>query len=159
MMHYNEYREIRATRGWDRWGRAVHRWTETGVPGTAAITMAEEEDRARTRWMHRGQPPLPATRKQSPSATLVKSKGNGSRKMNRESTLLSDSSLMVQGSFVESDSGEKTQNSTFNISPISIFLISRKLCSFSRSRERFGEVHAKQWWDTNRDRIQAQYLS
>ncbi|KAL0324126.1 UNVERIFIED_CONTAM: protein Brevis radix-like 1 [Sesamum calycinum] len=26
------------------------------------------------------------------------------------------------------------------------------------SREKFGEVHAKLWWETNRDRIQAQYL-
>ncbi|KAL1569237.1 protein Brevis radix-like 1 [Salvia divinorum] len=35
----------------------------------------------------------------------------------------------------------------------------RELRRVRFSRERFGEVHAKQWWDTNRDRIQAQYLS
>lgn len=26
------------------------------------------------------------------------------------------------------------------------------------SREMFGEVHAKLWWESNRERIQAQYL-
>jgi len=26
------------------------------------------------------------------------------------------------------------------------------------SRERFGEVNAKTWWEDNRERIQAQYL-
>lgn len=26
------------------------------------------------------------------------------------------------------------------------------------SRERFGEVNAKTWWEENRERIQAQYL-
>lgn len=35
----------------------------------------------------------------------------------------------------------------------------RELRRVRFSREKFGEVHAKQWWDTNRDRIQAQYLS
>ncbi|CDY29916.1 BnaC05g29200D [Brassica napus] len=25
-------------------------------------------------------------------------------------------------------------------------------------RERFGEVHAKTWWEQNRERIQTQYL-
>ncbi|PIN02684.1 hypothetical protein CDL12_24799 [Handroanthus impetiginosus] len=34
----------------------------------------------------------------------------------------------------------------------------RELRRVRFSRERFGEVHAKKWWETNRDRIQAQYL-
>ncbi|KAK4490841.1 hypothetical protein RD792_001556 [Penstemon davidsonii] len=34
----------------------------------------------------------------------------------------------------------------------------RELRRVRFSREKFGEVHAKQWWETNRDRIQAQYL-
>ncbi|KAL0407986.1 UNVERIFIED_CONTAM: protein Brevis radix-like 1 [Sesamum radiatum] len=34
----------------------------------------------------------------------------------------------------------------------------RELRRVRFSRERFGEVNAKQWWETNRDRIQAQYL-
>ncbi|KAI3453880.1 hypothetical protein Pfo_010543 [Paulownia fortunei] len=35
----------------------------------------------------------------------------------------------------------------------------RELRRVRFSREKFGEVHAKHWWETNRDRIQAQYLS
>ncbi|XP_039069336.1 protein BREVIS RADIX-like [Hibiscus syriacus] len=35
---------------------------------------------------------------------------------------------------------------------------SRELRRVRFSRERFGEVNAKQWWEENRDRIQAQYL-
>ncbi|KAL8498634.1 hypothetical protein ACS0TY_021829 [Phlomoides rotata] len=35
----------------------------------------------------------------------------------------------------------------------------RELRRVRFSREKFGEVHAKGWWETNRDRIQAQYLS
>ncbi|KAL6533655.1 hypothetical protein OROHE_013488 [Orobanche hederae] len=34
----------------------------------------------------------------------------------------------------------------------------RELRRVRFSREKFGEVHAKMWWETNRDRIQAQYL-
>ncbi|KAK6158477.1 hypothetical protein DH2020_005791 [Rehmannia glutinosa] len=34
----------------------------------------------------------------------------------------------------------------------------RELRRVRFSREKFGEVHAKLWWETNRDRIQAQYL-
>ncbi|KAF7139227.1 hypothetical protein RHSIM_Rhsim07G0138400 [Rhododendron simsii] len=34
----------------------------------------------------------------------------------------------------------------------------RELRRVRFSRERFGEVHAKVWWEQNRDRIQAQYL-
>ncbi|GKV10592.1 hypothetical protein SLEP1_g21934 [Rubroshorea leprosula] len=34
----------------------------------------------------------------------------------------------------------------------------RELRRVRFSRERFGEVHAKQWWEDNRERIQAQYL-
>ncbi|XP_073119008.1 protein BREVIS RADIX-like isoform X2 [Henckelia pumila] len=34
----------------------------------------------------------------------------------------------------------------------------RELRRVRFSRERFGEVHAKLWWETNRDRIQSQYL-
>lgn len=34
----------------------------------------------------------------------------------------------------------------------------RELRRVRFSRERFGEVHAKQWWEENRERIQAQYL-
>ncbi|KZV45248.1 protein BREVIS RADIX [Dorcoceras hygrometricum] len=34
----------------------------------------------------------------------------------------------------------------------------RELRRVRFSREKFGEVHAKLWWDSNRDRIQAQYL-
>ncbi|KAK8657937.1 hypothetical protein V6N13_036154 [Hibiscus sabdariffa] len=35
---------------------------------------------------------------------------------------------------------------------------SRELRRVRFSRERFGEVNAKQWWEENRERIQAQYL-
>ncbi|XP_051151703.1 protein Brevis radix-like 1 [Andrographis paniculata] len=35
----------------------------------------------------------------------------------------------------------------------------RELRRVRFSRERFGEMHAKLWWETNRDRIQSQYLS
>ncbi|XP_051137101.1 protein Brevis radix-like 1 [Andrographis paniculata] len=35
----------------------------------------------------------------------------------------------------------------------------RELRRVRFSREKFGEVHAKHWWETNRDRIQNQYLS
>ncbi|XP_022945535.1 protein BREVIS RADIX-like [Cucurbita moschata] len=35
---------------------------------------------------------------------------------------------------------------------------SRELRRVRFSRERFGEVNAKQWWEQNRERIQAQYL-
>ncbi|KAL9267748.1 BREVIS RADIX-like protein [Drosera capensis] len=35
---------------------------------------------------------------------------------------------------------------------------SRELRRVRFSRERFGEVHAKLWWERNRERIQAQYL-
>ncbi|KAH7863174.1 hypothetical protein Vadar_014258 [Vaccinium darrowii] len=34
----------------------------------------------------------------------------------------------------------------------------RELRRVRFSREKFGEVHAKVWWEQNRDRIQAQYL-
>ncbi|CAI0556216.1 unnamed protein product [Linum tenue] len=34
----------------------------------------------------------------------------------------------------------------------------RELRRVRFSRERFGEVHAKSWWEENRDRIQSQYL-
>nr|GEU93635.1 hypothetical protein [Tanacetum cinerariifolium] len=34
----------------------------------------------------------------------------------------------------------------------------RELRRVRFSREKFGEVHAKQWWEQNRDRIQTQYL-
>ncbi|KAF7809430.1 protein BREVIS RADIX [Senna tora] len=34
----------------------------------------------------------------------------------------------------------------------------RELRRVRFSRERFGEVHAKNWWEENRERIQAQYL-
>ncbi|KAJ0259753.1 Protein Brevis radix-like 1 [Hirschfeldia incana] len=34
----------------------------------------------------------------------------------------------------------------------------RELRRVKFSRERFGEVHAKTWWEQNRDRIQTQYL-
>ncbi|XP_019053147.1 PREDICTED: protein BREVIS RADIX-like isoform X2 [Nelumbo nucifera] len=34
----------------------------------------------------------------------------------------------------------------------------RELRRVRFSRERFGEVHAKMWWEENRERIQAQYL-
>ncbi|CAI9095130.1 OLC1v1030996C1 [Oldenlandia corymbosa var. corymbosa] len=34
----------------------------------------------------------------------------------------------------------------------------RELRRVRFSREKFGEVHAKLWWEANRDRIQAQYL-
>ncbi|PIN24760.1 hypothetical protein CDL12_02505 [Handroanthus impetiginosus] len=34
----------------------------------------------------------------------------------------------------------------------------RELRRVRFSREKFGEVHAKHWWETNKDRIQAQYL-
>ncbi|XP_073300065.1 protein Brevis radix-like 1 [Primulina huaijiensis] len=34
----------------------------------------------------------------------------------------------------------------------------RELRRVRFSRDKFGEVHAKLWWDSNRDRIQAQYL-
>ncbi|OMO93576.1 hypothetical protein COLO4_16844 [Corchorus olitorius] len=34
----------------------------------------------------------------------------------------------------------------------------RELRRVRFSRERFGEVNAKQWWEENRERIQAQYL-
>ncbi|GFQ07981.1 protein brevis radix [Phtheirospermum japonicum] len=34
----------------------------------------------------------------------------------------------------------------------------RELRRVRFSREKFGEVHAKLWWETNRDRIQTQYL-
>ncbi|KAI3823774.1 hypothetical protein L1987_05215 [Smallanthus sonchifolius] len=34
----------------------------------------------------------------------------------------------------------------------------RELRRVRFSREKFGEVHAKQWWEQNRDRIQSQYL-
>ncbi|KAK6117028.1 hypothetical protein DH2020_049272 [Rehmannia glutinosa] len=34
----------------------------------------------------------------------------------------------------------------------------RELRRVRFSREKFGEVHAKNWWEINRDRIQAQYL-
>ncbi|KAL3818326.1 hypothetical protein ACJIZ3_004231 [Penstemon smallii] len=34
----------------------------------------------------------------------------------------------------------------------------RELRRVRFSREKFGEVHAKLWWETNRERIQAQYL-
>ncbi|CBI37411.3 unnamed protein product, partial [Vitis vinifera] len=34
----------------------------------------------------------------------------------------------------------------------------RELRRVRFSRERFGEVHAKTWWEENRERIQAQYL-
>ncbi|XP_010518938.1 PREDICTED: protein BREVIS RADIX [Tarenaya hassleriana] len=34
----------------------------------------------------------------------------------------------------------------------------RELRRVRFSRERFGEVHAKTWWEQNRDRIQSQYL-
>ncbi|CAN8316450.1 unnamed protein product [Cochlearia groenlandica] len=34
----------------------------------------------------------------------------------------------------------------------------RELRRVRFSRERFGEVHAKTWWEQNRDRIQTQYL-
>ncbi|KAL1552698.1 protein BREVIS RADIX-like [Salvia divinorum] len=34
----------------------------------------------------------------------------------------------------------------------------RELRRVRFSREKFGEVHAKHWWETNRDRIQTQYL-
>ncbi|KAL6979972.1 hypothetical protein U1Q18_021623 [Sarracenia purpurea var. burkii] len=34
----------------------------------------------------------------------------------------------------------------------------RELRRVRFSRERFGEVHAKVWWEENRERIQAQYL-
>nr|GMD96171.1 protein Brevis radix-like 1 [Ipomoea batatas] len=34
----------------------------------------------------------------------------------------------------------------------------RELRRVRFSRERFGEVNAKTWWEQNRDRIQAQYL-
>ncbi|KAL9177338.1 hypothetical protein ABFS82_01G052600 [Erythranthe guttata] len=34
----------------------------------------------------------------------------------------------------------------------------RELRRVRFSREKFGEVHAKLWWETNRDRIQSQYL-
>ncbi|KAG8375172.1 hypothetical protein BUALT_Bualt10G0072700 [Buddleja alternifolia] len=34
----------------------------------------------------------------------------------------------------------------------------RELRRVRFSREQFGEVHAKLWWETNRDRIQTQYL-
>ncbi|KAK9277449.1 hypothetical protein L1049_006993 [Liquidambar formosana] len=34
----------------------------------------------------------------------------------------------------------------------------RELRRVRFSREKFGEVHAKQWWEENRERIQAQYL-
>ncbi|XP_042504044.1 protein Brevis radix-like 1 [Macadamia integrifolia] len=34
----------------------------------------------------------------------------------------------------------------------------RELRRVRFSRERFGEVHAKMWWEDNRERIQAQYL-
>ncbi|GLU05297.1 hypothetical protein SLE2022_224050 [Rubroshorea leprosula] len=34
----------------------------------------------------------------------------------------------------------------------------RELRRVRFSREKFGEVHAKQWWEDNRERIQAQYL-
>ncbi|KAL8054068.1 hypothetical protein ABFX02_05G113700 [Erythranthe guttata] len=46
-----------------------------------------------------------------------------------------------------------------------VFITIRQLVDGTRelrrvrfSRERFGEVHAKNWWETNKDRIQAQYL-
>ncbi|KAL8521401.1 hypothetical protein ACS0TY_011793 [Phlomoides rotata] len=46
-----------------------------------------------------------------------------------------------------------------------VYLTIRQLADGTRelrrvrfSREKFGEVHAKLWWETNRDRIQAQYL-
>ncbi|CAI9784662.1 unnamed protein product [Fraxinus pennsylvanica] len=46
-----------------------------------------------------------------------------------------------------------------------VFITIRQLADGSRelrrvrfSRERFGEVHAKLWWETNRERIQTQYL-
>ncbi|CAA0838260.1 Protein BREVIS RADIX [Striga hermonthica] len=35
----------------------------------------------------------------------------------------------------------------------------RELRRVRFSREKFGEVHAKNWWETNRERIQDQYLS
>ncbi|XP_051129806.1 protein Brevis radix-like 1 [Andrographis paniculata] len=35
----------------------------------------------------------------------------------------------------------------------------RELRRVRFSREKFGEVDAKQWWEANRDRIQSQYLS
>ncbi|KAL1532254.1 protein Brevis radix-like 1 [Salvia divinorum] len=35
----------------------------------------------------------------------------------------------------------------------------RELRRVRFSRDKFGEVHAKHWWETNRDRIQTQYLS
>lgn len=38
---------------------------------------------------------------------------------------------------------------------IYLFIYFCNICS----RERFGEVNAKQWWESNKDRIQAQYLS
>ncbi|KAI3703586.1 hypothetical protein L1987_73776 [Smallanthus sonchifolius] len=34
----------------------------------------------------------------------------------------------------------------------------RELRRVRFSREKFGEVHAKQWWEQNRERIQTQYL-
>ncbi|KAL4592922.1 hypothetical protein LXL04_005929 [Taraxacum kok-saghyz] len=34
----------------------------------------------------------------------------------------------------------------------------RELRRVRFSREKFGEVHAKQWWEQNRERIQSQYL-
>ncbi|KAE9606982.1 putative brevis radix (BRX) domain-containing protein [Lupinus albus] len=34
----------------------------------------------------------------------------------------------------------------------------RELRRVRFSREKFGEVHAKNWWEENRERIQAQYL-
>nr|GMC54098.1 protein BREVIS RADIX-like [Ipomoea batatas] len=46
-----------------------------------------------------------------------------------------------------------------------VFITIRQLADGTRelrrvrfSRERFGEVNAKTWWEQNRERIQAQYL-
>ncbi|XP_054808879.1 protein BREVIS RADIX-like isoform X2 [Prosopis cineraria] len=113
-------------------------------------------------WTPRNYPKTPGNRGYFPSESSDQGggpqfHGGSSFEASRTTTSSRDEPSVSNGSDMETEWVEQDEPGVY-ITIRQLLDGSRELRRVRFSRERFGEVHAKNWWEENRERIQAQYL-
>ncbi|KAI9083879.1 hypothetical protein K1719_034137 [Acacia pycnantha] len=113
-------------------------------------------------WTQRNYPKTPGNRGHHPYELSDQGggshfQGGSSFEASRTTTSSRDEPSISNGSDMEAEWVEQDEPGVY-ITIRQLTDGTRELRRVRFSRERFGEVHAKNWWEENRERIQAQYL-
>lgn len=110
------------------------RTTTSSRDEAASISISNASDLEMTEWVEQDEPGVYIT---------LRELADGTRELRR---------VRFRYSFLTPTKISSSVLSLCNVNPKSVILCA--CCS----RERFGEMHAKLWWEENRERIQTQYL-